>query len=370
MRIGVNALYLIPGGVGGTEIYLRGILSGLAQIDRQNEYLIFVNRETGDSLTPPGPNFRTMATGVPARVRPARILYEQFVLPWAARHVDVLFNPGFTAPLAAPAPSVTVFHDLQHRTLPHLFRWFDLPFWNFLLWGAAHRSRRLIAVSEFTRQDLLRFYNLAPETVRTVHHGVDGEFARIAERRRLAAAPLEPYLLCASTLHPHKNLDRLVRVFARIHKAHPEFRLVLAGMRGFFAAPVELAIGELGLTDAVTVTGWIPRERLYGLFERAWAFVYPSTFEGFGIPVLEALAAGIPTVASSIPPLREVAGEAALLVDPLSDDQLAGAIERVLCDASLRARLADAGPRRASQFSWERAAGETLHVLREAVEKR
>src|SRR5271169_1396547 len=138
MRIGINALYLIPGGVGGTEIYLRRLLAALASIDRDNEYFIFTNLETGADLVPRQANVHWKPQAVRARLRPARILWEQTVLPVeAARYrLDVLFNPGFTAPVLALCPCVTVFHDLQHKRHPEHFRWFDLPVWNLLLWAS------------------------------------------------------------------------------------------------------------------------------------------------------------------------------------------------------------------------------------------
>lgn len=359
-RIGINALYLIPGAVGGTEIYLRRLLAALAAIDRENGYFIFTNQETGADLVPRQANFHWKPQAVAARFRPARILWEQTILPLeAARYsLDVLFNPGFTAPLLSSRPLVTVFHDLQHKRHPEHFRWFDLPFWNLLLWGAAHRSRRLIAVSEATRSDLERAHHLSPGRVRVVHHGVDPEFFM------LDRSHTEPFVLCVSTLHPHKNLDRLIRAYARRKR---DWSLTIAGMRGFFAAEIERLVAELGLAGSVRLTGWIPRDELLGLYARAQAFVYPSRFEGFGMPVLEALAAGIPTACSDIAPLREVAGkagdEAALFFDPLDEAALSLALERITTDQALRAELARRGPERAKAFSWERCAAKTLSVI-------
>src|SRR5271167_4755294 len=159
LRIGVNALYLIPGGVGGTEIYLRNLLAALGEIDSVNQYVVFTNRETGTELVPRRPNFIAATQPIHAAFRPARILWEQAALPFLAkRHsLDVLFNPGFTAPVFSGCPMVTVFHDLQHKRHPEYFRWFDLPFWNLLLWMSARQSRGLIAVSEATRDDLARY---------------------------------------------------------------------------------------------------------------------------------------------------------------------------------------------------------------------
>jgi glycosyltransferase involved in cell wall biosynthesis len=356
VRIGINALYLIPGGVGGTEIYLRELLAALADLDQTNEYLVFTNLETQFDLVPKQANFHWKPQAVHARFRPARILWEQIVLPFeAARYrLDVLFNPGFTAPLFSPCRQVTVFHDLQHKRHPEYFRWFDLPFWQFLLWMAAHRSHRLIAVSEATRSDLLRFYSIPKERIAVVHHGVEPAFSR------LDRSHTESYLLCVSTLHPHKNLPRLIRAYGRKKR---DFRLVLAGLRGFHAEAIKRLIEDLKLQDSVRITGWVPREELYSLYARARAFVYPSTFEGFGMPVLEAMAAGIPVACSDIPPLREVAADAALFFDPLNEDDIASGIERVMSDASLQERLTTAGRERARPFTWVRCAEQTLKVL-------
>jgi glycosyltransferase involved in cell wall biosynthesis len=356
VRIGVNALYLIPGGVGGTEIYLRQLLAALAGIDAANEYFVFTNLETGADLVPRQANFQWKPQAVHARFRPARIAWEQIVLPLEVSRyrLNVLFNPGFTSPAFAFCPCVTVFHDLQHKRHPEHFRWFDLPFWRLLLWLSAHRSRKLIAVSEATRADLLRIYRLPADRVVVIHHGVESAFFELDRAR------IEPYVLCVSTLHPHKNLERLIRAYARRRR---DYRLVLAGMRGFHTRTLEALIEQLGMTESVRLTGWLPREELYRLYQRALAFVYPSTFEGFGMPVLEALAAGIPVACSDIPVLREVAGEAALFFDPASEDAIDGALGGIVTDASLRLRLTDAGPAQARGFTWELAARQTFQTL-------
>jgi glycosyltransferase involved in cell wall biosynthesis len=357
-RIGVNALYLIPGGVGGTEIYLRELLAALAGIDSENEYFVFTNQETGQDLTPKRANFQWKPQAVHAKSRPMRIAWEQTILPIEASrfNLDVLFNPGFTSPILAPCPCVTVFHDLQHKRHPEHFRWFDLPFWRLFLWTSVHGAARIIAVSEATRADLLRFYRVPKARVRVVHHGVDPALFDLGRER------LERFVLCVSTLHPHKNIDRLIRAYAREKR---EYRLVLAGMRGFYAGAIDRLIDELGVRERVTLTGWISRHQLYDLYGRALACIYPSTFEGFGMPVLEAMAAGVPVACSEIPPLREVAGDSALYFDPLDEDALALGLTRIVSDQPLRAKLGRSGRERARGFTWERAARQTLDVLLE-----
>lgn len=359
LRIGVNALYLIPGGVGGTEIYLRGLLRALARIDGINRYTIFTNRETSD-LAPDAINFHAAPQPVHAVNRPARILWEQTgLLPeLTAYGIDVLLNPGFTAPLFAPCPMVTVFHDLQHKRHPENFRWFDLPFWRALLFGSARRSAHLLADSEATRNDLLKYYALPDTKVTAAPLAADEEFFAIGKRR-----DPQPYLLAVSTLHPHKNLDALLQAFATFSKEQPVYKLVVTGVRGFSTEPLERLRADLGLEAAVEFTGWIPRTQVYELYAGAHAFFYPSRFEGFGLPVVEALAAGIPTACSDIPPLREIAGDAALLF-PLDDPSvLLNAMRRVTMDSMLRENLSMRGPARAAQFSWENTARITLNAL-------
>ena len=365
LRIGVNALYLIPGAVGGTEIYLRSLLLALADIDPVNRYFIFTNAETGEGIVPAQPNFHDAPQRVPARIRPARILWEQIVLPVAAakKRLDVLLNPGFTSPAICVCPTVTVFHDLQHKRHPEHFRWFDLPFWRLLLYGAAHRSTLLIADSEATKTDLLKFYKIRNDKIRVIELGVDPAFFSIGKRIHDRREDQAPYLLTVSTLHPHKNLNRLLHAFAIFHRSRPEFRLVIAGLRGFHAENLEKLRASLGIEDAVRFTGWIPREELYDLFAEANAFLYPSTFEGFGMPLLEAFAAGLPTACSNIEPLASIAGDAAVTFDPADTSAIHDAMVRIASDQALRDRLSAAGPARASQFSWERSARLTLETL-------
>jgi glycosyltransferase involved in cell wall biosynthesis len=364
LRIGVNALYLLPGGVGGTEIYLRQLLRGLSEIDSPHHYLIFTNRETGSDLVPRSDRFEQCPQPVDAVNRASRILYEQFRLPGALRRqkVDVVLNPGFTGPTLGGVPSVTVFHDLQHVRHPEHFGRLDLLFWRLLLWQSAKKSKHLIAVSEATQRDLLKHYHVSAEAVSVVTHGVEPEFFS------LGRMPDEesPYVLCVSTLHPHKNLERLVRVFAQLRSKRPQLRLVLAGMRGFQAQQIENQISDSGVGAAVEVTGWIDRVRLYDLYRRAAVFVYPSTFEGFGMPVLEALAAGLSVACSDIPPLREVAGEAALFFNPEREDEMLEALDRLLANAPLADSLVAAGKARARLFTWENAARATLSCLETA----
>lgn len=363
LRIAVNALYLLPGGVGGTEIYLRQLLTALSTIDDHNEYLIFTNRETGERLAPSSPRFRHLPQPVQAEIRPLRILYEQSSLPSLIdrEHVDLVFNPGFTGPKSLRVPMITVFHDLQHVHHPEFFRKRELPFWNLLLAQAIRSSTKIIAASETTRRDVIDHYHLSDEKVVVIPHGVEDAFFTL-ERK---PDPENPFLLCVATLDPNKNIDRLVRVFASLRGEFPRLKLVLAGMRGGQTAMIESVVDELRLRNAVRITGWIPRTEIYDLYARATAFVFPSAFEGFGLPVLEAMAARVPLACSRIDPLIELAGNAATFFDPKSEQEIAQAVWHLLTQEEDAARQVERGKARAASFTWRESAQRTLALFEE-----
>ena len=372
LRIGINALYLLPGAVGGTEIYLRNLLLGLANIDSPDRYFVFVNQETGTALDIDDSHFQFIRCGVTAEFRPARILFEQFLLPGLLkRHgIDVLLNPGFTTPVVASCPCVSVFHDLQHKRHPEYFRWFDLPFWELLLGLAISRSKVLIAVSRATAKDIERYYPQASSKTVVIRHGVDPKYFQIGERRMGDPAHddrVDKYILCVSTLHPHKNLGRLMEAFAVFRERHSEFRLVVVGLKGFAAEQLEAHRRKLGLEESVRFTGWVPQDELFDLFEKATAFIAPSEFEGFGMPLSEALAVGLPTASSAIPPFDEIAGPVSARFDPLNPLAIVDAMETIVFDSAFRERAAVSGPAKARNLDWNETARLTLDVLERAA---
>src|ERR1019366_4361803 len=268
--------------------------------------------------------------------------------------IDVLLNPGFTAPVFARCPQVTVFHDLQHKIHPEFFRAWELPFWNMLLAASVACSDRLIAVSDNTARDLAACFPRAAGKIGTGPHGVDPEVFWIGKKRREFTG--RPFILIVSTLHPHKNLKRAIEAFQQFRTVRPEYKLVVAGLKGFATAALQERVRALGLSEDVDFTGWIPRSALYSLFSEASAFLAPSLFEGFGLPLVEALAAGIPSACSSIPTFREIADDAACLFDPSFTDAILNALETVTGNEDFRSRAIVEGPLRARMFHWDKAA--------------
>ena len=376
-RIGVNALYLIPGGVGGTEIYLRNLLAALAEIDSRNAYFIFTNRETGDDICPPAANFQRVPSIVPARFRPARLIWEQTVLPFQAwrRKIDVLFSPGFSTPIFGGGRKVTVLHDLQHKRQPQNFGRLERWAWEAMVWSAVRASDGLVTVSKNSRRDIHEFYQAPQDRIAVITHGVEPAFAALKgdasfgeSLLRQAGVPECRYLLTVSTVHPHKNWFRLLDAYEILVKEGRSEHLVVAGLRGKSWKAVEKHVAKHHLTGRVHLVGWQPRQVLMGLFKFADALVFPSTFEGFGMPVVEAMAAGLPVACSDIPPLRETADGVADFFDPLSADNMADSMRRVL-DPDRRIELSAWGRKRAKDYQWKTAAEQTLAVLLKAARR-
>lgn len=376
LRIGVNALYLIPGGVGGTEIYLRNLLRSLAEIDSHNEYVVFTCRDAAAEACPAAGNFETHVAPVRARNRPARLVWEQTGLAAATcrRKLDVIFSPGFSSPALGRGKQVTVIHDLQHKRQPRNFGFVERLAWNWMVKGSVRRADAIIAVSEATRRDIAEFFPKAANRIRVIHHGVEPVFFGLREnpdfgRALLAQAgvPDSPYVLAVSTVHPHKNWMRLLEAYEQMRWLGRREHLVVAGLPGKAWKRVWRQVENRALGGYVHLLGWQPREVLFGLYKYASALVFPSTFEGFGMPVLEALAAGVPVACSDIPPLREIADGAAAFFNPFSPRAIAKALERVLAEGPARRRTIAYGVERASQFTWRRTAEETLAVLLETA---
>jgi glycosyltransferase involved in cell wall biosynthesis len=212
----------------------------------------------------------------------------------------------------------------------------------------------------------LLFAELLKLNLATIAHGVDPAFFEIGKERLDPAASVRsarPFILIVSTLHPHKNLDRAIEAFQQFRTAHPEYRLVVAGLKGFAARALQDRVRAFGLSEDVEFTGWIPRRDLYSLFGAATAFLAPSLFEGFGLPLVEALAAGIPSACSSIPAFREIAGEVTRTFDPTSIEAMRNALETITQDETFRSRAMLEGPRRARAFDWDKTAEATLREL-------
>jgi glycosyltransferase involved in cell wall biosynthesis len=359
MHIGIDASRATAARRTGTENYARRLIEALlaAGIERQFT-LYFRDAPPAGAFT--GAEHRVIA--FPRLWTHLRLSYELLARP----RPDVLFVPAHVLPLAHPLPSVVTVHDLGYRYFPDAH---PLGQRLYLDWSTRFSSRaatHVIADSEATRRDLARFYGVPAEKVTVVYPGRDEQLRRVDPTPVRARYGLgSDYLLHVGTLQPRKNLARLIAASGTLRAQWPRLELVLAGQPGWQSESI-LALARQH-SDFVRLLNYVPDGDLAGLYSGALAFVFPSLYEGFGLPVLEAMACGTPVVCSNTSSLPEVAGEAVLLVDPGDMAALANAISRLLADASLRASLAAKGLEQVRKFSWERAAEETLGVMDQAV---
>ncbi len=373
MHIGLNLLFLVPGVVGGTETYAVSLLRSLAALDRDNRYTLFVNEESRDSGWVRQENFATVVCAVRARSRASRYAYEQAVLPRLARRhgVDLLHSLGYVSPLRLRCPSVVTVHDLNYEAIPDSFTPLRRAVLRYFVPRGARRAETVLTLSEASRERIVARLGV-PESKVVVTPcaadrptaGGDADFAALGARLGIE----RPYLLALSSGSPHKNLARLVRAFARLA---PDGRpqLVVAGHEPTRGESLRALAQELGLGDSVRFTGYLSDHDLALVRRNATVFVFPSLYEGFGIPVLEAMEAGVPVVASNVASLPEVVGDAGRLVDPSSVDDIAAGLREVLADEALRQDLVRRGYRQLRRFSWESTARRTLEVYERAFSR-
>jgi glycosyltransferase involved in cell wall biosynthesis len=366
-RVGVNLLYLIPGEVGGSEVYARELLSALHALEPALELVVYCAPEATVAFEADGITVRP-APGR-SRNKPLRAGLEQTWLPWRAQRdrVEVLHSLGTTAPIRCPVPSVVTVLDLIFHHVPATFPRASRAGLELIVPRAARHAAAVIAISDYGRSDIATQLRVPPESIfvtplAPAGLGRDAPTPEAELRERLALGDSE-LVLCVSAGLAHKNLPRLIDGFAPL-ASERETILVLAGHDGLERDALAAHAAAAGISDRVRLTGWIQRAELEGLYNAARAFAYPSLIEGFGIPILEAMARGLPVACSNAAALPEVAGDAALLFDPHDIGAITDAVRRLLDDAPLREQLIEAGWTRAGQFSWERCALQTLAVYR------
>ena len=374
MHVGLNLIFLVRGETGGMEVAARELIPALlAEEPPGMRFTAFVNREAASAGDGPWDELLPAATvPVNARSRIQWVLGEQALLPrMAARAgVDLVHSLASTAPLWGRFRRVVTVHDLIYARFPEAHAGIRDKGMKVLVPWAVRRSDRVIVDSQSTREDLMQLLGVAGASIDVVPLGL-GSVRREAplpepEVRARFNLGERRVVLSLSAKRPHKNLPALIGALAQLLPAHRPL-LVLPG----YATAHETELRELaraaGVEDDVRFLGWCTGEEIEGLWALAEAFVFPSLYEGFGLPVLEAMARGVPVACSATSSLPEVAGEAALLFDPRDQRAIAAALTRLLEDPALRERLRTAGIARSREFSWERAARLTLDSYARAL---
>jgi glycosyltransferase involved in cell wall biosynthesis len=365
MLIGYEASAL-QGRKSGVGYYAENLLAGMMSAAPQHEYVLFSNR---DMPATSGALAAGSASLYKGRYFPVRTAWMQGVLPGTLRRVrpDVCHYPNYLAPLASTCPSVVTLHDMTLFVTPRFHHWKKLLLDRTLIPLVARHAQAIVTVSHSAGDDIVRYLGVPSDKVHVIMNAVSPAFRQITDRTRLDAVCsryglTDPYILYVGTIEPRKNLTRLINAFRVLKKHGLPHKLVLVGQQGWHCASIYAEVEKHDLASDVIFTGYVPFEDLPALYSGAAVMAFPSLYEGFGLPVLEAMSCGSPVVTSRSSALAEVADGAALLVDPLSVAQIAEAIYRVCTDRDLADELSVRGRTRADHFTWENAARATLAV--------
>jgi len=375
MRIGINISYWVPNAMGGTQTYQRQLLEGLAAAGDEHEFIVFLNADGGRQFQGPSPRFRTYLYPLAGRFRLLRVLWEQVVVPTRLRAmgIDVLHSLGYLSPIAAPGATVATVHDMIHYIYPQDIEPLKRLGWHILFPLSLRRLDCAIVSAESVRRELAQFFPWSAAKTAVVPLAVDPTLFCPGPVVPCAAAHGKPFLLAVSTISPHKNTVRLVEAFARVRQELPalDLQLVLVGLiRPEQGALVRRTAKALGVSNQVILTGRVSDEELIQYYRSAEMLVFPSLYEGFGFPPLEAMSCGCPVVASNQASMPEVTGNAALLFHPRDVQDMADRICEMLTSGNKRRQWVERGLERAKLYRWEYTVQRTLDVYRQCLRRR
>ena len=374
MHIAIDA-HSVGTGLAGNETYAANLVEALAEIDRENRYTVYVTREEAARRF----GGRWPHVGVRRTLPHTPLVRIPLTLSAELRRRPVdLLHVQYTAPPLAPCPVVATVHDLSFEHIPETFKLRSRVQLRLTVRATARRAAHVIAPSEFTRRDLVETYGLDPARVTATPLAASprfrpvedpAELARVRRRYGIGGA----YVLAVGSIQPRKNLARLVRAYSALRGARGRSnlpQLVLVGKKGWLYGETLRAVEEAGAGGSVLMTGYVSEGDLPALYSGALCFAYPSYFEGFGLPPLEAMSCGAPVLTGNLTSLPEVVGDAGLTVDPFDTGALTEALARLIDDDALRADLRRRGLRRARGFDWRDTARMTLQIYRRVISDR
>src|SRR5262245_7737741 len=352
---------VLHGRKSGVGYYCEELLKAMLTVDHHDQFFVFSHQPL--KLDLPATNGNLKFTN--SFRFPIRAFYLHALLPHILNTVqpDLCHYTNFLAPITDDRPYVVTIHDMGLEVLRDAHPLAKRLYTKRLIPRAARRAKLIITNSEFSKWEIVKYLGIPETAIRVTPLAASAQFVPTS-----AAPPSDPYFLYVGNIEPRKNLERLIEAFARFSRK--DYKLVVVGNRWYHAGAAEEKARSLGLNGRVKFMGYIPRADLPGLFSRATAFVYPSLLEGFGLPVVEAMACGTPVITSNNSSMREIAHGAAVLVDPRSVREITDALGRVAEDEGFRRLLSSSGLKRAAEFSWENTARLTLDAYREVVERR
>ncbi|MBE0428827.1 MAG: glycosyltransferase family 4 protein [Thermoleophilia bacterium] len=369
MRIGID-LSVIQSTKSGVDWYTHHVIKEIMGLLAPHEHLcLFANRETGFEKEAAGHPQVSVVRGHFRYQEPWR----QLMLPALLRkhQIDVCFFTNFVLSVFAPCPMVLTIHDLSFKLFPRTHSLRNVVWARSLVPVSTWRAGHIIVDSNNTKLDLLTVMGVRESKISVVHLGASELYTPDPEPEDEEVLAhygiVKPYVLYVGTLEPRKNLPMLIRSFDRVARTRSDLHLVLAGRRGWMAQAIFDELERRDLLGRVHITGYVKDENLPALYRQAAVFAYPSLYEGFGLPPLEAMSSGTPVIVSKSSSLPEVVGDAGLYVNPLDAEELGRAIESVVSDPALAGSLREKGLNRSRQFSWKKTAARTLEILREAA---
>jgi glycosyltransferase involved in cell wall biosynthesis len=368
MKIGIDATTIGTGD--GASNYMYNLTKNLLLIDKNNDYLIYCRGQVPEGLQAINSRGQFKVSTLKNR-RLCEQVWLSLKFPFDS--LDVL-HCCWSLPLFYPKRSILTVHGLSWRIMPEIFPTSHRLYWKFATERTAKKAKRLIAISEWTKQLLVKDMGISERIIDVVHHGVDPEIffqiqdsSKIDELKTKYKLP-DAFILYVGSILPVKNVPTLIKSFSRLvsRKEFKHYHLVIAGAKAWGYQSAYDLVKNLGIEEKVIFTGFFPAEDLPTLYNSAELYVLPSFFEGFGIPIMESFACGTPVITSNVSCLPEVAGDAALLFNPQNVDELADAMAKVLSEHPLRETMVEKGTKRAKEFTWKRAAEKTLKAYEKA----
>jgi glycosyltransferase involved in cell wall biosynthesis len=366
-RIGIDARKIADFGIGS---YIYYLLKNFACVDKEHRFFLFAHPDDGHHFSDLPARFKLIH-----EYSPKYSLSELFSLSYKARRLklDLFHAPHYVLPFFLPCPAVVTVHDLIHLIFPQYLPNIWARFYaRHVIGRGVKRAKRVITVSRSSKDDILHFFRLPEDKIEVIYNGVAPEFLKSSKKEELTKIRRkygldEPFILFVGNLKPHKNLKRLISSFARVSQRISEITLVVVGDELHNHPELEEKIEELRLKGRVRFFGFTDRDELKCLYQLAELLLFPSLYEGFGLPPLEAMAIGTPVVASNISSIPEVVADAALLVDPYDEEMIAANVLKLLAEESLRNKLIERGRERAALFSWRETAELTLKVYNQVL---
>lgn len=363
LNIAINGLFLSQENTGGGK-YLSSLIEGLPEQNSIFNYFVFLNNKIFNAYSKRG-GIKFIDCGILTKTRPLRLAWENFLLDRSLKkfNIGLLHATGFTLPAKISCKTVITIFDMTFFTMPQVHMKSKVAYFKSMIPVALNKSDKIIAISQQTKNDILNLFKVSEDKINVIYPGISDNFRVIGDTdifKKEKGLP-DKYILFVGTIEPRKNLNNLIRAYAMLKKRGIQHKLVVVGKYGW-------GCGEIVKEKDVIFTGFMDENDLPYIFNGASVFVYPSFYEGFGIPIIEAMKCGVPVVTSNTSSMAEIAKEAAILADPQSPEEIADSIYSVLINAQIAGSLKEKGLERAKMFTTAKMLSQTLNTYKEALD--